>query len=160
MNRILNLIAENPRLTNKQIATMLALDESAVSAEISRLEKEGIIGGYKAIVDWSRVDTENTVTAFIELKVTPKMNTGFDEIGEELLAFPEVDSVYLMSGAYDFAVIVKGSTIQDIAMFVARKLSTIGCVLSTATHFILKKFKESGIVLTNGEVDERRSDNL
>ena len=159
-NNVLYLLAENPRLSNKEIAAMLAMDEAAVAAEIARLEKEGIICGYRAVVDWTKTDAPEMVTALIELKVTPRRDTGFDAIADELLAFEEVQSVHLMSGAYDFAVYVKGRTIQDIAMFVARRLSTIDSVMSTATHFVLKKYKDDGILLTAGEVDERRIDLL
>lgn len=160
MKNILDLLAENPRLSNRDIAVMLDMDESAVSTEISRLEKEGIICGYRAIVDWSKVSERESVTALIELKVTPRRDTGFDEIAEEILAFEEVDSIHLMSGSYDFAVYVTGRTIQDIAMFVARRLSTIESVMSTATHFVLKKYKDSGVLLTGAEKDERRIDLL
>jgi len=160
MKNILDLLAENPRLSNRDIAVMLDMDEASVSAEIARLEKEGVICGYRAIVDWSKVTERESVTALIELKVTPRRDTGFDEIAEEILAFDEVDSIHLMSGAYDFAVYVTGRTIQDIAMFVARRLSTIESVMSTATHFVLKKYKDSGVFLTGTEEDERRIDLL
>ncbi len=155
--RILKLINENPRLTDKELAVMLDMSEAEVSAEIERLESEGIIGGYRAIVDWSRVEDIDTVTALIELKVTPRRDTGFDEIAAEILEFPEVDTVHLMSGAYDFAVYVKGRTIQDISMFVAKRLSPLDSVLSTATHFVLKSYKDSGVLLGGKEVDERGS---
>ncbi len=158
MKTILDLLVENPRLNEHDIAVMLNMDVHAVSAEIARLEKEGVIRGYRAIVDWSKVEKEETVTALIELKVTPRRDTGFDEIAKEILAFDEVDSIHLMSGAYDFAVYVTGRTIQDIAMFVARRLSTIESVMSTATHFVLRKYKDNGVLLTDDEKDERRID--
>lgn len=160
MKTILDLLAENPRLSDRDIAVMLDIDESAVSAEIARLEKEGIIRGYRAIVDWTKVEKKESVTALIELKVTPRRDTGFDEIAEEILSFDEVDSIHLMSGSYDFAVYVTGRTIQDIAMFVARRLSTIESVMSTATHFVLKKYKDNGVLLVGAEEDERRIDLL
>ena len=160
MKTILDILAENPRLSNHDIAVMLDTDESAVDAEIARLEKEGVICGYRAIVDWTKVDRKESVTALIELKVTPRRDTGFDEIAEEIMSFDEVDSIHLMSGSYDFAVYVTGRTIQDIAMFVARRLSTIDSVMSTATHFVLKKYKDSGVLLTGTEEDERRMDLL
>ncbi|MBE6758949.1 MAG: Lrp/AsnC family transcriptional regulator [Ruminococcaceae bacterium] len=160
MKTILDLLAENPRLSNHDIAVMLNMDEAAVDAEIARLEKEGVVRGYRAIVDWSKVEQKESVIALIELKVTPRRDTGFDEIAEEILAFDEVDSVHLMSGAYDFAVYVTGRTIQDIAMFVARRLSTIESVMSTATHFVLKKYKDNGVLLVDSEEDERRIDLL
>ena len=155
-NRILKLLNENPRLTDKELAVMLNMSEKEVSDEIARLESEGIIGGYRAIIDWSRVEASDSVTALIELKVSPRRDTGFDEIAAEILEFPEVETVHLMSGAYDFAVYVKARTMQDIAMFVARRISTLDSVLSTATHFVLKSYKDSGVVLTGKEEDERR----
>ena len=160
MKTILDILAENPRLSNHDIAVMLDTDESAVDAEIARLEKEGVICGYRAIVDWTKVDRKESVTALIELKVTPRRDTGFDEIAEEIMSFDEVDSIHLMSGSYDFAVYVTGRTIQDIATFVARRLSTIESVISTATHFMLKKYKDNGVLLVNTEEDERRIDLL
>ncbi len=157
---ILKLICENPRLTDKQIAVLLGITEAEVSKEISILEKEGVIHGYRAVIDWSKVDTVNKVTALIELKVVPRRDTGFDAIAEELISFPEVESVHLMSGAFDFAVYVTGRSFEDIALFVARRLSTIESVQSTATHFVLKRYKDSGLILAANEVDERGSDLL
>lgn len=154
--KLLNLINENPRLTDKELAVMLDIPEKEVTAEIERLESEGVIGGYRAIIDWSRVEQGNSVTALIELRVTPRRDTGFDEIAAEILEFPEVETVHLMSGAYDFAVYVKAHTMQEIAMFVARRLSTLDSVLSTATHFVLKSYKENGVLLSGKDEDERR----
>ncbi len=159
-NDLLHLIAENPRLTNKQIAVLLNRTEDEVSKEIAALEGEGIIGGYRAIIDWSRVKTDTKVTALIELKVAPRRDTGFEEIAAEILAFPEVESMHLMSGTYDLAVYVTGSSFQDIAMFVARRLSTLDSVLSTATHFMLKRYKDHGVLLGVSEEDGRGSDLL
>lgn len=159
-NTVLKLICENPRLTDKQIAAILGITEADVSAQISALEKDGIINGYRAIIDWSRVESESKVTALIELKVMPRRDTGFDAIAEELISFPEVESVHLMSGAFDFAVYVTGRSFEDIALFVARRLSTIDSVQSTATHFVLKRYKDSGVILGANEVDERGSDLL
>ena len=153
---LLKLLNENPRLTDAELAVMLNIPEKDVTAEISRLEAEGIIGGYRAIVDWSRVDDCHEVTALIELRVSPRRDTGFDEIAAEILEFPEVETVHLMSGAYDFAVYVKAATMQEIAMFVARRLSTLDSVLSTATHFVLKSYKENGVMLAGPDEDERR----
>ena len=160
MKTILDLLSENPRLSDRDIAVMLGMDEAAVSAEIARLEKEGIIRGYRTIIDRSKLGKEDSVTALIELKVTPRRDTGFDEIAEEIIAFDEVDSIHLMSGSYDFAVYVTGRSIQDIAMFVARRLSTMESIISTATHFVLKKYKDNGVLLVDTEEDERRIDLL
>ena len=159
-NSILSLICDNPRLTDKQIAVMLEISEEDVSREIAALENEGIINGYRAIIDWSRVENVSKVTALIELKVSPRRDTGFDEIAEEIISFPEVESVHLMSGTYDFAVYVTGRSFEDIAKFVARRISTIESVQSTATHFVLKHYKDSGVVLGSREIDERGSDLL
>lgn len=159
-NRILDLLEANPRLSNRDIAVMLEMNEADVAAEIVRLENSGIIRGYRAIIDYAKLEDSHSVTALIELKVTPRRDTGFDEIADEILAFDEVESIHLMSGAYDFAVYVTGRTIQDIAMFVARRLSTLDSVMSTATHFVLKKYKDSGVLLTDVEEDERRIDLL
>lgn len=158
MNSILNLLNENPRLTDKQIAVMLGKDEAEVSAAIAQFERDGIIGGYRAIIDWDRADSgAHRVTALVELRVTPRPDTGFDQIADELLDFEEVDSVHLMSGGYDFAVYVSGNTLQDIAQFVARRLSTLDSVVTTTTHFMLKRYKEHGVVLTGKRPDERRN---
>jgi len=159
-NDILNLIAENSRLTDKQIAVMLDIPESEVSEEIAAMENEGIINGYRTVIDWSRVSTTSKVTALIELKVSPRRDTGFDEIAQEILSFSEVESMHLMSGTYDFAVYVTGSSFEDIAMFVHRRLSTIDSVISTATHFVLKRYKDNGILLGSAEEDGRGSDVL
>lgn len=154
--KLLDLLNENPRLTDKELAVMLDISEKEVTAEIERLENEGIIGGYRAIIDWSRVEQSDSVTALIEVRVTPRRDTGFDEIAAEILEFPEVETVHLMSGAYDFAVYVKARTMQEIAMFVARRISTLDSVISTATHFVLKSYKENGILLSGKDEDERR----
>ena len=159
-DNILRLLSENPRLSDKQIAVLLGISEAEVSTEIAMLEKDGVINGYRAVIDWSRVDSVSKVTALIELKVIPRRDTGFDSIAEELISFPEVESVHLMSGAFDFAVYVTGRSFEDIALFVARRLSTIESVQSTATHFMLKRYKDSGVILGTNEVDERGSDLL
>lgn len=155
MERILKLLSENAKLTNRQIAAMVGASEEEVAAQIAQFEKEGVIKGYKALIDWDKTDRE-LVTAIIELRVTPKQNQGFEEIAKTIMDFREVDSVYLMSGGFDLAVIVKGKTFQDIAMFVAYRLSPLESVLSTATHFILRKYKERGVNFSDGEDDERR----
>ena len=155
MERILKLLSENAKLTNRQIAAMVGASEEEVAAQIAQFEKEGVIKGYKALIDWDKTDRE-LVTAIIELRVTPKQNQGFEEIAQTIMDFREVDSVYLMSGGFDLAVIVKGKTFQDIAMFVAYRLSPLESVLSTATHFILRKYKERGVNFSDGEDDERR----
>ena len=154
MDKLLQLLSTNSGFTTGEIATMLGEPEDYIKAQIKEYENKGIIKGYQAVVNRDELD-DGDVEALIELKVTPKKETGFDEMAERCMAFEEVESVYLMAGAYDFALIVRGETMQDIAMFVAKKLSTIDGVLSTATHFILKKYKEKGIFIDREEPDER-----
>jgi DNA-binding Lrp family transcriptional regulator len=157
MNDLLELLSENAQLTHAQLATMLNTTEEEVAAAVRTYEKAGVIKGYRALIDWDKAPGKS-VTALIELKVTPQRETGFDEIAKRVMEFEEVESVYLMAGAYDLAVMVRGATIQEIATFVARRLSTLGSVISTATHFVLKRYKDGGVVLCDaGERDERRS---
>ena len=155
MDKLLKILYENARLSNAQIAAMLARTESDVAAAIDQYEKEGIIRGYRAVVDWDKTDRQ-FVTARIELKVTPKKDFGFEEIARTIMELEEVQSVSLMSGGYDLALTVSGKTFRDIAIFVAHRLSPIDSVNSTATHFILKKYKERGVVFEEEVKDERR----
>ncbi len=154
MEKILSLLDTNARLTRAELATMLDKSEEEVAAEIARLEKEGVIRGYKAVIDWDRTDREY-VTALIELKVTPRRDTGFDGLAEKIMTFEEVESLYLMSGGFDLMVIVNGRTFKDVAMFVARRLSTLDSVVSTATHFVLQRYKDRDILFLQDEQDER-----
>lgn len=152
MDRLLKLLSTNSGFTTSEIAAMLGEPEDYIKAQIKEYENSGIIRGYQAVVNWEEVQ-DSFVEALIELKVSPKKETGFDEMAECCMAFDEVEAVYLMAGAYDFALIVRGETMQDIAMFVAKKLSTIDGVLSTGTHFIMRRYKDKGINLT--DFDER-----
>ncbi|MCM1494574.1 MAG: Lrp/AsnC family transcriptional regulator [Bacteroides sp.] len=152
--RILNLVEENCKLTAKDIAAMLGEDEEAVTAELKAMEQEHIICGYTSIIDWDKTESE-FVTALIELKVTPQRGEGFDKIAERISNYPEVDTVYLMSGGYDFAVIIKGKTMKEVSLFVSGKLAPMEAVVGTATHFVLKKYKEHGVRLTNNTKAER-----
>jgi len=157
MDKLLKLLSENARLTTEQLAVMLNVTPKQVSDEIEEYEKSGVIRGYKALVNWEKID-KNKASALIELRVTPKRERGFDEIANRIMQFDEVESVYLMSGGYDLAVKVHGKSMQDIAMFVMRRLSTLDSVLSTATHFILTRYKDGGVILNaDEEKDERRS---
>ena len=157
MDQLLSLLNENARLSNAQLAVMLNRTEQEVADQIAEYEKEGIIRGYRTVINWEKLD-KNKAIALIELKVTPKRDRGFDEIAGRIMQFEEVESVYLMSGGYDLAVRVHGKSMQDIAMFVMRRLSTLDSVLSTATHFILTRYKENGIIMNvEEEEDERRS---
>lgn len=153
MISLLDLLNENAQLTTAQLSVMLNQPEEKVIAQIREYEEKGIIKAYKALVNWDKVP-KSKVSALIELKVTPKRDTGFDEIAKRVMMFDEVESVYLMAGVYDLAVMVKGSTIQDIAMFVSRRLSTLESVLSTATHFLLSRYKDGGVILIEDEENE------
>lgn len=156
MDRLLTLLCKNAQFSTAELAAMLGEPEDYIKAQIKEYENKGIIKGYQAIVNWEDM-ADSFVEAMIELKVTPKKETGFDEIAERCMAFEEVESVYLMAGVYDLALIVRGQTMQDISMFVAKKLSTIDGILSTGTHFIMRRYKDRGLNLTDfdGENDER-----
>ncbi len=153
---LLNLLNENARLTNAQLAVMLNKTEEEIEKEIANYQQKGIIKGYKALINWEKVDHHKT-TALIELKVQPKKESGFDEIAKIIMQFSQVESVYLMSGGFDLAVMVHGDSMQDIAMFVAKRLSALDSVLSTATHFILTRYKEGDVILTSAKEEDRRN---
>lgn len=156
--QLLKLMEDNANLTHAQIAVMLGADEKEVSKAIEKLEKNGTIKAYKTQINWERI-SHPMATALIEVRVTPQKDTGFDEIAKTIMALPEVDSVYLMSGGYDLAVIVTAPTMSQVAMFVSRRLAPIGGILSTATHFILTKYKDQGTVMMSDfeQIDERGS---
>lgn len=155
MNKqILKLLARDARMSSAEIAQALNVTEEEVITSLRKMEEAGIIRGYKAVIDWEK--TENAyVSAIIELKVTPKAGYGFEEIAERVARYPEVEAVYLMSGVYDLSVVVKAKTFQDVAMFVAKELSTLDSVTSTATHFVLRRYKELDVALGTKEPDER-----
>lgn len=152
---ILKLLEKDCRNTPAQIAAMLGASEAAVAAAIAELEADKTILGYKAMVDWDKTG-EEIVTALIEVKVTPQRGDGFDRIAERIYQFEEVESMYLMSGAYDFTVIISGRTLKEVANFVSARLSTIDGVIGTATHFILRKYKEKHTIFENIPVQEER----
>lgn len=160
MDTILQILTESPRLTDAQIAAMTGLSEEEVGERIAAYERSGVIAGYKTVLNPDRIRECEKVTAIIQLKVTPRRDTGFESIAAELMSLYEVESVCLMSGGYDFSVRVTGRTFQDIALFVARRLAPLDGVVSTATAFVLKKYKEDGIVLSDGSTDEREADIL
>ena len=155
MERLLQLLKENARASSEQLAVMLNTTKEEVEKAIADYEKKGVIKGYQALINWEKAD-ENHASALIELKVSPKRDRGFDEIANRIMAFSEVESVSLMSGGFDLAVIVSGKSMQDIAMFVARRLSPLDGVLATATHFFLTRYKEGGVSFVDEETDERR----
>lgn len=154
MNKIIEILKQNARFSNSQIADMLGISESEVSSQIKELEDKGIIKGYSVILNEEIYDTSQ-VTATIELKVTPQKDCGFDVIAKTIMMYEEVESVSLMSGSYDLAIEVTGRNLKEVALFVSEKLSAIDGVISTATHFILKKYKEKGIFIEEEDIDER-----
>ncbi len=154
MDKLLKLLSENSSYSIKELALLVGDSEDNVKAKITSYEQQGIIKGYRAAVNWEKIKDAG-VTAYIELKVTPAKDKGFDEIAEKIMAFDEVASLYLMAGTYDLAVIVKAETIQDVSSFVTRKLSALDGVLATATHFILKRYKDEGLILSDIPDDER-----
>lgn len=152
--KILKILGKNARIKNSDISLMTGRSEEDVAKEIAEMEKDGLIRGYKAVIDWEKLDSAY-VSAIIELKVTPKAGLGFEEVAEKVMKYPEVESVYLMSGAYDLSLVVKGKTFQQVAMFVAKELSTIDSVTSTTTHFVLRRYKEMDLELCNTDTDDR-----
>lgn len=152
--KILNLLAENARYSIEEIAVMTGLSEKEVTDNIRELETAGLIRGYKTVIDWEKLD-EASVSALIELKVIPQDRYGFEKIAETVMKYDEVETVYLMSGSYDLCVIVKGKTFQEVAMFVAKKLAIMNGVTSTATHFVLRRYKELDVELVDGARDDR-----
>lgn len=154
MQEILELLERNDRLTAAEIAIMLGMSEEEVKAKIAELEADKVIINYRAMVNWERAGVEK-VNALIEVKVIPQRDVGFDEIAERIYSFPEVKSVFLMSGAYDLMVLVEGTTMKEVALFVSQKLATIYNVQSTATHFVLKKYKLEGVIMDGKEDVER-----
>ncbi len=154
MNELINLLRQNARFSNEQLAEMLGTTAEDIEKQIQDLENDGIIKGYSVIIDENRAD-KDMVIANIELKVTPQRDYGFDELAKTIMMYDEVEAVSLMSGAYDLLVTVKGRNFKKIALFVAQRLATIEGVLSTATHFVLKTYKEKGIFIEDEEADER-----
>jgi len=156
IEEVLHLLEQDARLTPAQIAERTGQDQAAVADLVRRLEADGTIRHYKAVINWEKLGSE-TVFAFIEVKVTPQRGRGFDAVAARLVKFPEVHSLYLMSGTYDLHVVVEGKSMKEIAYFVAEKLAPLESVLSTATHFVLKRYKVDGDVLEAEEESERLS---
>lgn len=155
MNEILDILEKNgPKTTNEQIAKMLGKGAKEVAAIIAGLEKDNIIVGYKTIINWDQTDKER-VTALIELRITPQRGEGYDKVAERIYKYPQVIALYLMSGAYDLAVVVEGDNMKDVALFVAQKLAPMDTVISTATHFVLKKYKDDGLEFYKDDSDSR-----
>ena len=156
MEDILKILdKEQGNVSLEKIAQMLGKGIDEVAEKIEEMERNNIIVGYKTIVNWDKTDCEK-VTALIELRITPQRGQGFDKVAERILKYPQVRSLYLMSGAYDLAVTVSGKTMKEVALFVAQKLAPMDSIISTATHFVLKKYKEEGIVFEDDEKDTRQ----
>lgn len=152
--QILSIIEKNSRIDMRELAVILGAEELTIANELKALEEEGIICGYHTMIDWEKTSIEK-VTALIEVRITPQRNQGYDNIAERIYKYPEVNSVYLISGGYDLLVTLDGKSLKAVSSFVSDKLSTLDGVLSTATHFILKKYKDHGTILAKKRVDER-----
>lgn len=156
MDDILRILDKEQGVVDiNKISRMLGLSEEEVSAKIKSLEADHIITGYKTIVNWDKTDRE-VVRALIDLRVTPQRGEGFDRVAERIYKYPQVRALYLMSGAYDLSVVIEGKTMKEVALFVAQKLAPMESVVSTATHFVLKKYKEEGIIFEDDEKDTRQ----
>jgi len=154
LREILELLEEDGRMRPEEIAVRLGRDVDWVISTLRQLEEEKVILGYKALVNWDRIGG-NGVTAIIDVKVTPEREVGFDKVAERIYRFPQVRSVYLMSGTYDLSVVIEGKTMKEVAFFVAEKLATLEFVQGTTTHFVLKKYKQDGVVFEESEKDFR-----
>ena len=154
MNTLLELLEQDCTQSPAQLAAQAGMTEAEAKDELRRLEEEGVILGYQAVIDWDRVKREN-VTALIEVKVTPQRGDGFDRVAERIYQYDEVESVYLMSGAFDLTVIISGRTLKEVAQFVGERLSTLEDVTGTATHFILHKYKEKHLIFEKQEQQEK-----
>ena len=152
--KILDILENNSRIDLHELSIRLGIEEAVIANEIAEMEKEHIICGYHTLINWDNT-SEEKVVALIEVKVTPQRGMGFDKIAERIYQYNEVNAVYLMSGSFDFTVFIEGKTMRQVAQFVSDKLAPMESVLSTATHFVLKKYKDHGTVLNDGPQDER-----
>lgn len=152
--KILHIIEKNSRVAIDEIAIRLGMEEIEVANEIKAMEEEGIICGYHTLIDWERTSIE-TVSALIEVRITPQRGQGFESIAERIYNYPEVNALYLISGGYDLLVNIEGKSLKEVSRFVSEKLSTIDNVLSTATHFVLKKYKDHGTIIERSEYREK-----
>ena len=152
--KLLSLIENDATLTADELAILLGENKEAVAERIKELENNGTILSRQALIDWDKTDREY-VTAFIEVKIQPQRDCGFDKVAERIYNYPEVKSLYLMSGGFDFVVMIEGKTMREVALFVSQKLATIEFVTSTSTHFVLKKYKDKGVIYKSPEIDER-----
>ncbi len=151
---LLRIIEKNSRIDLKELAVILGVEEIDVANALADLETEGVICGYHTLIDWEKTSLEQ-VSALIEVRVTPQRGQGFDHIAERIYKYPEVNAVYLISGGYDLLITLEGKSLKEISAFVSDKLAPLESILSTATHFILKKYKDHGTVLSKKHVDQR-----
>ena len=154
MTEILKLLENDSRLTPEKIALMLDKEVGDIKSMIAKYERDGVILGYKTLIDWDKTDKEH-VSALIELKITPQRDRGYDHVAQKIYNYPEVESLYLMSGSFDLAVLIEGKTMREVALFVAEKLAPLEDVTATATHFVLRKYKDKGVIFGAIPVDER-----
>lgn len=155
MLEILRIIEKDGLASPEKIAEITGRDVNTVKKQISELKETGIIAGYKAVVNWDKYDS-NTVIALIDVKMSPQLGSGYDRVAEKIYNYPFVKSVYLMSGGYDLSITIEGKSLKEIANFVSEKLAPMECILSTTTHFILRKYKEEGFILDNPEEKDGR----
>lgn len=153
--QILDAIQKNGRYSTEDLAAMLATDEQTIKKEIKEMEDANVICGYPTLINWDQTDCE-LVTALIEVKVTPQRDMGFNKVAERIYRFEEVESVYLMSGGFDLTVVIQGKSMKEVARFVSEKLSTLESVNSTSTYFVLKKYKEHGLIMTDEKHESER----
>ena len=154
MKELLKLLENDAKLSPKALALMLEKEEGDIKKMIDGYENDGVILGYRTVIDWDKTNAEY-VTAMIELKITPQRGHGYDHVAEKIYNYPEVESLYLMSGGFDLAVFIKGKTMREVAFFVAEKLATLEDVISTSTHFMLRKYKDNNVICGAVPVDER-----
>ena len=152
--KILTIIEKNSRIDMKELAVLLGTGEIEIINAMQEMQDDGIICGYHTMIDWDKTDIDK-VTALIEVRVTPQRGKGFDDIAERIYKYPEVNSVYLISGGYDLLVTLEGKSLKEVSRFVSSKLSTLDTVISTATHFILKKYKDHGTIMSRKHEDQR-----
>ena len=158
LNRIelLQLIEHNARISVSELAVMLGCSEAEVTSELEACKNENVILGYNTMINWEKTERE-PVTALIEVRITPQRNQGFDKIANQLYRYPQVSSCYLMSGGFDLMLIIEDSTMREVAGFISDKVAPLDGVLSTSTHFILKKYKSNGTLFTQKPADDREA---
>ncbi|MDR1535676.1 MAG: Lrp/AsnC family transcriptional regulator [Planctomycetota bacterium] len=154
MDELLDILEKYGRLPLAELAVLAGGDEREIARALAGYEADGIVTGYTALINWEKTGTER-VTALIEVKVTPQRDRGFDRVAERVYRYPEVKACYLMSGGFDLTVVIEGKSMKEVALFVAEKLATIDAVTSTATHFVLKKYKANGVVFSREAEDDR-----